>query len=117
MEQPEGFEVGGPGHICKLKKLLYSLKQAGRVWNKKLYATLEKMKFSQIFSDNSIYVFIRDDVCIILPIFINNITLVCKSSSILDQTVKELATHFKLHDLSPTPYLLGIKVERDYPNH
>ena len=43
MEQPEGFEVGGPGHVCKLKKSLYGLKQAGRVWNKKLHATLQKM--------------------------------------------------------------------------
>ena len=60
--------------------------------------------------------FIRDDVRIILPVFVDDITLACKSSSVLDQTVKELATHFKLHDLGPTSYLLGIKVERDRPN-
>ena len=116
MEQPEGFEVGGPGYVCKLKKSLYGLKQAGRVWNKKLHATLDKMGFIRISSDNSVYVFIRDDVRIILPVFVDDITLACKSSSVLDQTVKELATHFKLHDLGPTSYLLGIKVERDRPN-
>ena len=114
MEQPEGFEVGGPDHVCKLKKSLYGLKQAGRVWNKKLYATLQEMGFTRIESDNSVYVFIRDDIRIIL--FVDDITLACKSSSVLDQTVKELATHFKLHDLDETSYLLGIKVERDHPN-
>ena len=31
MQQPEGFEVGGPDYVCRLKKLLYGLKQAGRV--------------------------------------------------------------------------------------
>jgi hypothetical protein len=61
-------------------------------------------------------VFIRDDVQIILPVFVDDITLACKSSSVLDSTVKELATHFKLHDLGPTTYLLGIKIERDRPN-
>ena len=36
MQQPEGFEVGRPDHVCRLKKLLYGLKQAGRVRNKTL---------------------------------------------------------------------------------
>jgi hypothetical protein len=116
MEQPEGFEQGGPDHVCRLKKSLYGLKQAGRVWNKKLHATLAKMGFHRISSDNSVYVFIRDDVRIILPVFVDDITLACKSSSVLDSTVKELASHFKLHDLGPTTYLLGIKIDRDRSN-
>jgi hypothetical protein len=29
MKQPEGFEVGGPDHVCELIKLLYGLKLAG----------------------------------------------------------------------------------------
>ena len=40
MRQPEGFEVGGPEYVCRLKKSLYGLKQAGRVWNKKLHSVL-----------------------------------------------------------------------------
>jgi len=36
MQQPKGFEVGGPEYVCKLRKSLYGLKQADRVWNKTL---------------------------------------------------------------------------------
>ena len=113
MDQPEGFEVGGPEYVCRLKKSLYGLKQAGRVWNKKLHAALAKMGFIRIQSDNSVYVFLKDDVHIILPIFVDDITLACKSSTTLDSTVKELSSHFKLRDLGPISYLLGIKIERD----
>ena len=45
MQQPEGFEVGGPEFVCKLKKSLYGLKQAGHVWNKKLHSVLLSMGF------------------------------------------------------------------------
>ena len=31
MQQPEGFEVGGPDYVCRLRKSPYGLKQAGRV--------------------------------------------------------------------------------------
>jgi hypothetical protein len=37
MQQPKGFEVGGPEYVCRLQKLLYGLKQAGRVWNETLH--------------------------------------------------------------------------------
>jgi hypothetical protein len=47
MKQPKGFEVGGPEFVYKLKKSLYGLKQAGRVWNKKLYSVLLSMGFKQ----------------------------------------------------------------------
>ena len=45
--------------VCRLMKGLYGLKQASRLWYKKLKAALEHMGFKAIYSDNSIYVYAK----------------------------------------------------------
>ena len=42
---PPGFQVGTPGQVCKLRKLLYRLKQAPRCWFAKLSAALKNYGF------------------------------------------------------------------------
>jgi len=67
MQLPEGFEdLGDPGYVFLLMKATYGLRQAGRVWSKTLAATLSKMGFTQIKSDPSVYVFLRDTLKIII---------------------------------------------------
>ena len=56
MMQPEGFEVGGPDHVYKLVKLLYGLKQAGRVWKKTIHSALSSMGFNHVQSDHGLYI-------------------------------------------------------------
>jgi hypothetical protein len=53
MKQPEGFEVGGPEHVCKLVKLFYGLKLAGRVWNKTLHSALSSKGFKTMGSTSA----------------------------------------------------------------
>ena len=117
MKQPEGFEEMGPDYVCKLQRSLYGLKQAGRVWNKKLHSVLTLIGFKRLESDRSIYLYLRDDVKIIMPIHVDDLTLASNSQSAIDHVVKELAQHFKLRDLGPTTFLLGIEITRDRSNH
>jgi hypothetical protein len=117
MQLLEGFEaIGRPGDVLLLKKATYGLKQAGRVWSKTLADTLAKMDFTQIKSDPSVYVFLRDTLRIIIPVFVDDMTLISKSSSAIQAFIKELSSHFKLRDLGPTTQLLGIKIDRDRPS-
>src|SRR5260221_1048522 len=61
MHQPEGFE-DGTGHVCLLVKTLYSLKQAGREWNKELDSKLRKKGYTCLRPDPCIYIWrIGDD--------------------------------------------------------
>lgn len=116
MKQPEGFEELGPDYVCKLNRSLYGIKQASRVWNKKLNSVLVSLGFKRLESDRSLYLYQRGDDRMIVPIHVDDITLTSKSLESLDKFVKELASHFELRDLGPTNFLLGIQITRDRPN-
>jgi Reverse transcriptase (RNA-dependent DNA polymerase) len=53
MEQPEGFRVGTEEEdlVCLLRKSLYELKQASRVWNRRIWRFLELINFVPTYSD------------------------------------------------------------------
>lgn len=117
MVQPPGFEQLGSNYVCKLKKSLYGLKQAARQWNKKLHSTLVEMGYRRMESDRSLYIYSKDGVLVIIPVFIDDITLASNSQSKIDSTIKEMESHFKLRDLGPTTQLLGMKITRDFSKH
>lgn len=87
MDQPEGFHFGNPGDVLRLRKSLYGLKQAGRVWNRMLHSTLGKLGFSRLQSDASLYLYRRGPVRIIMPIFIDDITIASTDAAELDCVV------------------------------
>ena len=95
------------------KKGLYRLKQGGRLWYKQLRKVLQTMGFKHLQSDNSVYIWKSNGVNIIIPVFVDNLTLVSKSKEDLDHIKTELATKFKLKDLGSTSFLLGVKVDYD----
>jgi hypothetical protein len=116
MQQPEGFEVGGPQYVCKLNKSLYGLKQAGRVWNRKLHSVLLSLGFERVQSDHGLYIFSKDGIRIFMPVFVDDITLAGKKGAKFDSLIQELSSHFKLRDLGPTTQLLGMEIHRNRPN-
>jgi len=117
MRQPEGYHQGGSNMVCKLHKSLYGLKQSARQWNKKLREVLEGIGFKRLQSDNSIFIYSRDGVKIITPVFIDDITLVSKDDKAMEDTVRELQKHFKLRDLGDTTFLLSVQVKQDFEAH
>jgi Reverse transcriptase (RNA-dependent DNA polymerase) len=93
------------------------LKQAGRVWNRTLHSVLATIGFQCIQSDHGLYIYLRDNVRILMPVFVDDITLAGKDGAKIDSVIQKLSSHFKLCDLGPTTQLLGLKIHRDCPNH
>ena len=78
------------------------------MWDEILEKVLVKLGFKKTYSDASLYIY--DLSKSILPVFVNDITFASKSQEALDNFVIELAKHFKLKDLGPTVFLLGVAI-------
>ena len=59
MQQPDGFQKGTEGGVCKLLKSLYGLPQSGRCWFLKLRQVLLSAGLNQSYSDPCVF-FKRD---------------------------------------------------------
>jgi len=64
----------------------------------------------------AVYIYSQGEVQIITPIFIDDIMLMGTSPAANDKVVEEINHHFKLCNLSPTKFLLGIHIMHDFTN-
>ena len=74
MEQPDFYKVPGKDrtqYVCKLKKSLYGLKQAGRVWFKYINCILRDMNLNPCVSDPCMYVNTSKDL--IVAVYVDDI--------------------------------------------
>ena len=55
MRQPDGY-TDGTEHVCKLKHMLYGLKQSGREWNKRLTTFLKSIGFTRLVTENCVFI-------------------------------------------------------------
>ena len=74
------------------------------------------MGFKRTYSDASLFIYDRDNIKVIVPVFVDDITLASKSVETLDSFVTEMSKYFKLRDLEETSFLLGIGITRDRAN-
>jgi Reverse transcriptase (RNA-dependent DNA polymerase). len=69
LEQPEGFEDGS-GLVCRLKRSLYSLKQAPRCWNKRFISFMEKAGLKNSIADSYLLYRTHEDSFLYIAIYV-----------------------------------------------
>lgn len=99
--------------VLELNKALYGLKQSPRMWHQKLHTAMTEMGFERVQCDNSIWVYLKDDTRVYVPVYVDDITVVSKRKAAIAWVKSELKKRFKLRDLGPTSFLLGVHVERN----
>ena len=118
MRQPPGFEqYGSNGEtlVCKLRKSLYGLRQAGRQWNTLLNSWLvdSKWKFTRCRADYCLYHTVYEGQTLIVGCYVDDLVITGSCTKTIAAFKADIATRFKISDLGELKWILGMEVTRD----
>jgi len=131
MALPQGIQSGGP-LVCKLRKSLYGLKQAPRLWYKHIDQFLRSLGLKRckynlnVYLPASIILANRSDALlaiwkskksadtpIILLFYVDDMLLFSPLTVRVTVLKNLLRAKYKMTDLGPVQYFLGIEIESD----
>ena len=111
LKPPEGFpekDSKGEPLVWRLHKSLYGLKQSGRNWNFVLSDFLKSIGFKQSEVDACLFTKFDSEISYIV-IWVDDIVIATNSEIQLNAIKKSLMQRFKMTDLGPLSWFLGIE--------
>ena len=109
MDQPMGFiEIKKEHMVCKLKRLIYGLKQASRQWYLKFNDTIVSFVFKENTIDRCIYLKVSGSKFIFLILYVDDILLATNNLHFLYETKMFLSNNFEMKDMGEATYVIGI---------
>ena len=106
---PEGFP-SRPGHVLRLHKSLYGLRQAPRCWNKTLHDFLISKGFQQSQYDASLYF---KPGTLWVAVWVDDMLIMARDTAASKAFKAQLCARFEMQDLGPVRRFLGLEVTRD----
>lgn len=101
-----------PNAVLKLQKSLYGLKQESRQWFLKFSSTLVGLGFRKSHSDQALFIRMSGGVYVALIVYVDDIVIASNNDDAVIQLKKDLSAAFKLRDLGPLKYFLGLEIAR-----
>jgi hypothetical protein len=102
--------------LLALKRSLYGLKQAGRTWNRTLDSKLLKLGFYRLNAETCLYVYKEGKQTCFVVVYVDDLLIAATSKEFSQKVKSLLSSTFKMRDLGPAKYLLGIEIIRDRKN-
>lgn len=112
IENPKGITCK-EGHVLKLKKSLYGLKQSSKCWNDRINEFLISLHYKRSESDYCLYIKHTKSGTLFLLIYVDDIILASVEQDLIDKCKKELMEGFKMKDKGNLHYFLGLEIEYD----
>ena len=118
LEQPAEYSSGDrKKFVFRLHKALYGLKQGAKNWYEALRKALEGLGFKRTEVDHAVYVKKwADGRMIVLGTHVDDCLSTGNTQALLDGFKTKINATYRLTDLGPCKWLLGIKVDRDIIN-
>ena len=114
LQQPKGQEVKGKETwVCKLHKSIYGLKQAPRVWNSTLNNFLVRLGFVSSDADPCIYIWKNGKNTVIVGVYVDDLAITGDTRKYIEWIKTEFEQRFKMKDMGPVKFILGIEIERN----
>lgn len=109
MKPPPGMTLPA-NMVCKLKKSLYGLKQASRLWNHKLTTTLSNMGFTQSKSDYSLFTKYHSICFTVILVYKDDLIVTGTNIYEITQIKHTPDRQFNIKDMGILKYFLGFKI-------
>ncbi|CAI7862846.1 unnamed protein product [Closterium sp. NIES-54] len=109
VEQPHTYDEGD-SRVCQLRKSLYGIKQAPRLWQQYLHNILLEIGFKQLPHDPGMY---RRDFrgeYILLMVYVDDLLYTWSRNELLEQFEKNLAGHVDITCNYDVKHFLGLNI-------
>jgi hypothetical protein len=113
MRQPTGFDDGS-GRVCRLRKSIYGLRQAGNVWYDKFNQSMTELGYKCLCSDYCAYIRRGDgDAITIAIVWVDDIIGAASNKTLNNNLEKVLASKYEIKAIGEPTLMLGINILRD----
>lgn len=108
LKPPPGFEKGDK--VYRLKKSLYGLKQAARVWNETLHKSLVEKGCSQSSEDQCLYIHKHENGRTFILVHVDDMVTVTDDDKSEGEIMNKIGKDFEIKSLGEIKHYLGIDV-------
>ena len=113
VRQPPGFESAKfPDRVFKLKKALYSLKQAPRAWYERLNPFLLKSGFVMGSVDKTLFLLSRGGDTLIVQIYVVDIIFGGSSHALVSSFAEQMSREFEMSLMGELQFFLRLQIKQ-----